>query len=127
VKVVSTLNAVSVACDHTLTTATLPACGKRVAAFGAAIDNLSAYIRQRTPPTDAGTQVHTAGQALASMQAIFGMLAQRIENGNAKAVNAMAGDGKPLTDSIVSFFDAAIPSLDAVLPGQPFPPPVPAG
>src|SRR5436189_4930183 len=32
VKVVSTLNAVSAACDHTLTTATLPACGKRVAA-----------------------------------------------------------------------------------------------
>jgi hypothetical protein len=123
VKVVSTLNAVSAACDHTLTTATLPACGKRVAAFRAAIDNLSAYIQQRTPPANAATQVHTAGEALASMQATFGMLAERIKIGNAKAVNAMAGSGKPLTDSIVSFFVAAIPSLDAVLPGQPFPPP----
>jgi hypothetical protein len=123
VKVVSTLNAVSAACDHTLTTATLPACGKRVAAFRAAIDNLSAYIQQRTPPANAATQVHTAAQALASMQAIFGMLAERIKNRNATGVNAMAGNGKPLTDSIVSFFDAAIPSLDAVLPGQPFPPP----
>jgi hypothetical protein len=122
-KVVSTLNAVSAACDHTLTTATLPACGTRVAAFRAAIDNLTAYIQQRTPPANAATQVHTAAKALASMQATFGMLATRIENGNAKAVNAMAGNGKPLTDSIVSFFDAAIPSLDAVLPGQPFPPP----
>ena len=123
VKVVSTLNAVSAACDHTLTTATLPACGKRVAAFQAAIDNLSAYIQQHTPPANAATQVHTAAQALASMQATFGTLAQRIENGNAKTVNAMAGNGRPLTDSILSFFVAAIPSLDAVLPGQPFPPP----
>jgi hypothetical protein len=122
-KVVSTLNAVSAACDHTLTTATLPACGKRVAAFRAAIDNLSAYIQQRTPPANAATQVHTAAHALASMQATFGILAKRIKNGNATAVNAMAGNGKLLTDSIVSFFDAAIPSLDAVLPGQPFPPP----
>jgi hypothetical protein len=123
VKVVSTLNAVSAACDHTLTTATLPACGKRVAAFQTAMDNLSTYIQQRTPPANAATQVHTTAQALASMQATFGMLAERIKNRNAKAVNAMAGSGKPLTDSIVSFFDAAIPSLDAVLPGQPFPPP----
>jgi hypothetical protein len=87
------------------------------------MENLRGYIQHHRPPANAATQAHSASQALASMQATFEMLAERIGNGNAKAVNAMAGSGKPLTDSIVTFFVAAIPSLDAVLPGQPFPPP----
>ena len=123
VKVVSTLNAVSVACDHTLTSATLPACGTRVAAFQAAMDNLSAYIRQHAPPQTAAAQVHAAAQALVAMRATFGKLAEQIKQGHVQAVNDMAGSGKPLTASIQSFFNAAIPSLDAALPGQPFPQP----
>lgn len=119
--VVTTLNDVTSACVRDdMTVALLPACGRRVTAFRAAIAHLGRYVHSSVPPIAAQDEARTVTAALRGLQRSFGALVTRIEQRDLAGFVAMAGLSGPLDRSIQSFITAVL-RLQATFPGADLP------
>lgn len=118
--VVTTLNRVTPACAFATQVAQLPACGRRVAAFQAAIVRLKAFVSQTAPPMKAQAANRELLASLRIMRARFSTLAALIKRKDIAGFLAMGGPGKPIDISIQRFV-AAVGALDAQLPGKDLP------
>ena len=118
--VVATLNRVTPVCAYATKVAQLPACGKRVAAFQAAVSRLQRFVTHTTPPVKAQATNRELVASLRVMQDTFTILAAFIKRNDIADFRAMGGVDKPIYNSIQSFIGAIL-ALDAVLPGKSLP------
>jgi hypothetical protein len=118
--VVTRLNRVTPACAYATQVGQLPACGRRVAAFRAAVARLRHFVTQTSPPAKAQVANRQLIASLRIMQARFTTLAALIEKKDIGRFRAMGGPGKPIDNSIQSFV-AAVGAIDAQLPGNNLP------
>ena len=119
--VVTTLNNVTTACVRSdMSVELLPACGKRVRAFQAAIAGLARYVTTTAPPADAQAATGSIATSLQGMQRSFTALAERIEQRDLDGFLAMGGLGGPIDTSIQAFV-ISVMALDAALPGASLP------
>jgi hypothetical protein len=119
--IVKTLNEVTTACARSdMTVALLPACGKRVTAFQAAIVRLERYVTTTAPPASAAAAARSLAASLRDMQRAFTALAARIKQRDVAGFLAMGGLGGPI-DTPITAFVSAVGTLDAEFPGESFP------
>jgi hypothetical protein len=119
--IVTTLNAVTIACVRSdMSVALLPACGKRVTAFQAAVARLARYVTTTAPPASAAAATRSLAASMRDMQRAFTALAVRIKHQDLAGFLAMGGLGGPI-DMPITAFVGAVGTLDAEFPGESFP------
>jgi hypothetical protein len=119
-QVVATLNRVTPACANATKVAQLPACGKRVAVFQAAVSHLQRFLAHTTPPDQAKAENRELIASLRVVQGTFSILAAFITRKDIADFRAMGGVDKPIYNSLQSLV-GAISALDPVLPGESLP------
>jgi hypothetical protein len=118
--VVQTLNRVTPACANATEVAQLPACGKRVAAFQAAVSHLQRFVTHATPPAGARVVNRELIASLRVVQGTFSILSAFIARNDVRDFVAMGGVDKPVYNSLQSLV-GAISALDPLLPGKSLP------
>ncbi len=118
--IVATLNRVTPACAYATQVVQLPACGKRVAAFQAAVARLQRFVTHTAPPKKARAANRQLAASLRVMQARFTTLAALIKQKDISGFLAIGGPGRPIDNSIQAFV-RAIGALDHFLPGKSLP------
>jgi hypothetical protein len=119
--IVKTLNNVTTACARSdMTLQLLPACGKRVTAFQAAVARLARYVTTTAPPAGAAAATRSLAASLRDMRRAFTELAERIKQQDLAGFLAMGGLGGPI-DTPIQAFVSAVRALDAEFPGEGLP------
>jgi hypothetical protein len=119
--VVATLNRVTPACaGPTIKVAQLPDCGKRVAAFRAAVTRLQRFVTHTPPPLKAKAANRELVASLLVVEETFNILSAFIERKDIADFLAMGGTDRPIFNSLQAFI-GAIGAVDAVLPGKSLP------
>jgi len=118
--VVATLNSVTPACADATKVVQLRACGKRVAAFEAAVAHLQRFVTHTTPPVKAQAANRELVASLRVMHETFTILAAFIKRNDIADFVSMGGVDRPIYNSIEAFI-GAVDALDTVLPGKSLP------
>jgi hypothetical protein len=118
--VVATLNRVTPACASATRVSQLPACGRRVAPFRAALAHLLQFVTRATPPASARADVRALAASIRVLQQRFATLAAIIKREDLARFKAMGGLGHPI-DNAINAFVSAIGSLEIDVPGMRLP------
>jgi hypothetical protein len=114
-----TLDELGASCNP-LPRAKLAQCRAQLTAFLSAVARLQKYVSDMSPPAGADTEAQQVGATLTAMHKVWSQLAAYQKQGNLAAANAMAGLGKPLTNTLMAFI-TALRALDTKLPGESLP------
>ena len=125
--VVATLNRVTPACAYATKVPQLPACGKRVAAFQAAVAHLQQFVTHTTPPKKAQALNRELVASLRDMQSTFTIRTAFIKRKDIADFLAMGRVDGPIYNSIQEFIGAVSALDEVVLPGKILPLPGGAG
>jgi hypothetical protein len=120
--VVATLNRVTPACASATRVSQLPACGRRVAPFRAALAHLLQFVTRATPPASARADVRALAASIRVLQQRFATLAAIIRREDLARFKAIGGLGHPI-DNAINAFVSAIGSVQVDVPGMKLPVP----